>query len=111
MARKTQQLPGQHQPLVNVRVVRVKPGAQQVVGHGALPIKPEMLFGKALNQHVGYAQRFTHIADGALGPVGDDGGGNCGPLAPVFLVDVLDDFFAPVVLKIHVNVRRLVALP
>ena len=45
-----------------------------------------------------------------LRPVGDDGGRNRGAVAAVFLVDVLDHFLAALVLEIHVDVGRLVAL-
>ena len=33
--------------------------------------------------------------------------GQSGAIASVFLVDVLDNFFAPLVLKIDIDVRRL----
>src|SRR3546814_20688514 len=40
----------------------------------------------------------------------NDGRGEAGMVAPVFLVDELDDFLAPLVLEIDVDVGRLVAL-
>ncbi len=42
--------------------------------------------------------------------VGNDGGDDGGAVAAVFLVDVLDDLLAPLVLEIDVDVGRLVAL-
>ena len=57
------------------------------------------------------AQRLTHITHGAARLISDDGGGNGGALAPVLFVDVLDDLLAPLVLEVHVDIRRLVALP
>jgi hypothetical protein len=47
---------------------------------------------------------------GAARAVADGHGGEGGALAPVFGIDVLDDFFAPLVFKVHINVGRLVAL-
>ena len=41
--------------------------------------------------------------------VADDRGGDAGPVAAVFGVDVLDHLLAPLVLEIHVDVGRLVA--
>ncbi len=109
MARKTQQLGRQVQPLAHLRIVGVQSGLQQVFGHGTVAIKPEMLFGKTIDQGIRHAQRLSDIADSAARTVGDHGGGNGGALATVLGVDVLDDFFAPVVLKVHVDVGRLVA--
>ena len=40
----------------------------------------------------------------------DDGRGDPGAVAAVLLVNVLDDFFAPLMLEIDVDVRRLLAL-
>ena len=109
VARKTQQLLGQRQPLVHLRIIGVEPGLHQIPGQGTGAIKPEMLFGKTLDQGFVNAQRPPHIADGAARAVGDHGGSNRGALAAVFGVDVLNDFLAPVMLKVHIDVGRLVA--
>ena len=37
-----------------------------------------------------------------------DGSYNCGPVPPVLLINVLDHFLSALMLKIHINVRRLV---
>src|SRR5690606_17387101 len=52
----------------------------------------------------------AQVAHRALGAIADDGGGERGALAAVLAVDVLDYLLAPLVLEIHVDVRRLVAL-
>ena len=57
------------------------------------------------------AHRLRHVAQRAARPVADDRRGQRGALAAVLRVDVLDDFLAPLVLEIDVDVRRLVALP
>jgi hypothetical protein len=46
----------------------------------------------------------------AFRAVADHRGGERGALSAVFLVDILDDLFAPLMLEIDVDVRRLVAL-
>ncbi len=56
------------------------------------------------------AERLADVADGRTRPVGDDLGRHAGPVAAVFLVDVLDHFLAPLVLEIDVDVGGLVAL-
>jgi len=43
-------------------------------------------------------------------PVADDGGSYRRPLSSILLVNVLYHFLAPLVLKIHVDIRRLSTL-
>ena len=59
---------------------------------------------------MGPAQRFAHIAHGTARSVGDHGGGQCGALAAVALVDILNHFFAALVLKVHIDIWGFVAL-
>src|ERR1700733_6391922 len=56
------------------------------------------------------SQCLAHIAQRAAGPVRNDGGGESRALTAVFPVNVLNDLFAPLMLEIRVDVRRLVAL-
>ena len=49
------------------------------------------------------------IAHGGSAAIGDDLRGHAGAVAAVFFVEILDDFFAPFVLEIDVDIRRLVA--
>ena len=43
------------------------------------------------------------------GAVADDGGGQRGAAAAIALIDMLDDFLAPLMLEIHIDVGRLAA--
>ena len=56
------------------------------------------------------AERLADFADGRAAAIADDGGGDAGALAAVFAVDILDDFLAPLVLEIDVDVGRLAPL-
>src|SRR5690606_30785591 len=56
------------------------------------------------------AQAAGGIAQGAAAAVADHGGGQGGAFAAVLVVDVLDDLLAPLVLEVHVDVGRFVAL-
>ena len=56
------------------------------------------------------AQGLADVADRRAAAIGDDGGGNAGALAAIFVVDVLDHLLAPLVLEVDVDVGRLVAL-
>ena len=56
------------------------------------------------------AQRLAGVTNRTLATIGDDGGGERGAIPPVFVIEVLDHLFAPLVFEIHIDVRRLVAL-
>ena len=82
----------------------------QALGQYGASIHPRMLFGQRVDQGFRNLQRAPYIAQRAARTVAGDHGGNRGALATIFGVDVLDDFFAPLVLKVHINIGRLVAL-
>src|SRR4029077_20120102 len=54
-------------------------------------------------------QRLADLADRRARAVADHGGGETGPVADVFFVDVLDHLLATLVLEIDIDVGRLVA--
>ena len=56
------------------------------------------------------AHRLGHVAQRTARPVTDDRGRKRGAMPAVLAVDVLDDLLAPLVLEVHVDVGRLVAL-
>ena len=111
VARKTQQLHGEVQPLQHRPGLALQACLPQLAFNDAAAIKPEMLFGKLFYQFRCNAQCLTHVAQGTAGPVAGDGGGNGGAVMAVLFIDVLDDFFTPLVLKVHINVGRFAALP
>jgi len=55
------------------------------------------------------AERLAHVADGATAAVADDGRAEGRTVTAVGLVDPLDDFLAPFVLEIDVDIGRLLA--
>src|SRR6516164_10588809 len=54
-------------------------------------------------------QYLADFTDGRARAITDYGGGETGPVTAVFFIDVLDDFLAPLVLEIDIDVGRLVA--
>ena len=75
------------------------------------PLRPAPGLGRQhLGQVLGQAQGLADIADGAAGPVADDGGAERGVVAAVGLVDPLHDDLAPLVLEVDIDVRRLAPL-
>ena len=55
------------------------------------------------------AQCLADFADRRARAVTNDGGGETSAVAAVFFIDVLDDLFTPLMLKIDIDVGRLVA--
>ena len=58
----------------------------------------------------GHAQRAAHVADGGAGAVGDHFGRHAGPLAAIFLIEILQNFLAAFVLEVDVDVGGFVPL-
>ena len=111
VARRAAQLLGQLQPQAGQRgrdggADRGRQIAQAVRGQAV--VEPVVILGEGVDQPLVHAQRAAHVAQGAAPSVADDRGAQSGAAAAVFAVDVLDDFFAPLVLEIDVDVGRLV---
>ena len=112
VARKAEQLHRQVEPLQDgpgvFRVADI--GFLQPLGQQAAFVKPKVFFGELLNHLRRNTKGFAHIPNRAAGPVGCNCSGNGCVLVAVFGVNVLNDFFTPLVLKIYVNIGRLFAL-
>ena len=109
VARKTEDLVDKEQELPRDAGVGIEPAGAQARIDRVAAVPP----GHRLRQRVEEAgvepECAAHVPDGAARAVGDEGGGERRPVAAVAFVDVLDDFLAPLVLEVHVDVRRLVA--
>ncbi|MCY1169118.1 hypothetical protein D9M73_91340 [compost metagenome] len=110
MARKTDQLRRQIQPLQHRPGLPLQAGFFKFLFERIAAVKPEVLLGKPVYQPGRDRQRLAYVTDRAARPVADDGGGNRGTVMAVFAIDVLDDFLAPLVFKVHVDVGRFAAL-
>ena len=55
-------------------------------------------------------ERLTHIANRRARLIGNHGSRECRAAASVSLIDILNNLFAPRVLEVDVDVRRLIAL-
>ena len=116
MARKTHELLRQFQPQreCSVRGQRgigwqTGNGFGQTLGQQVAAVHARVFFGQRTDECFVHLQRAAHVAQGAAGAVADDGGRQGGAVAAVFGVDVLNDFFAPLVLEVDIDVRRFVA--
>ena len=72
--------------------------------------QPQMVPDERVDGVLGQAEGLADLAHRRARAVGDDGRGEAGAIAAVFLVDVLHHLLAPLVLEIDVDVGRLVAL-
>ena len=110
MARKADKLTGQRQSGGNTRRVRVKPRLNDMFTRRRLatatPIQSKQRTGNIARQ----PHDFRHFAHRRARAISDDSGGDTGAFATIFLVNILDDFLAPLVLEININIGRLIAL-
>ncbi len=107
---KAVDLVGERGDLLHARAVESSPAAgDRVLRHCAAAGAPDRGRQRA-DSVFGQPKYLADLADGRAAAIADHGGGDAGALAAVFLVDVLDDLFAPLVLEIDVDVGRLVAL-
>src|SRR5256885_16761757 len=110
MARKTEQGGGKpdeapHDRAPGIETRLAKPGY-------ALPpiVPPGDRLGDSVHLQRIEPERFPDVAQRALGLISDERGRQPSALTAVFVIDVLDDFLAPLVLEIDVDIGRLVAL-
>jgi error-prone DNA polymerase len=76
----------------------------------ALLVPPSQGLGEVIDEHGVEAEGATDIAHGAARAVGDERRRQGRAAARVFIVDVLDDLLATLVLEVDVDVRRFVSL-
>ena len=108
--RRTEQFAGDHQHATHHRVVGIEAALAQALVEIVLTVPPGEDAAQLVDLVAGQAERPGDVAHGALAPVADHRRRQRGALATVFPVQVLDDFLAPLVLEIDVDVGRLVAL-
>src|SRR5579863_10375510 len=107
VARKTDHLAGEVERLAQGAVRGVEPGfAHPPVGDPFARPAPHHA-GERGDNVARKAHRLADLADRAAGAVADDRRGEPGAVAAVFLVDVLDNLLAPLMLEIDVDVGRL----
>ena len=67
--------------------------------------------GQAIDLIRGHAQGLAHVPHRAARAIADDGRRQGRPVPAVFPVDILDHLLPALVLEVHIDVRRLAALP
>ena len=111
MARHADQLLGELDRALEVRVGKVEPG---VVGPRVLELGVHAApdgRGERGGHVFAKPHHLADLADRRARAVMDHGRGDPGAVAAVFCVDVLDHFLAPLMLEIDVDVGRLACAP
>ncbi len=110
MARKAHKLLRQVECLPQGRVGRIEPRLAHLLKADAIAAPAPYHAGQRRRDVLGEAHHLADLSDGAARAVGADHSGEAGAVAAVFAVDVLDHLLALLMLKIDVDVWRLVAL-
>ena len=110
MARHADQLLGELDRALEVRVAQIEPGvAGARVGKLGLHMAPDGR-GERGGDVLAQPHHLADLADRRARAVMDHGRRDPGAVAAVFLIDVLDHFLAPLMLEIDVDVGRLAPL-
>ena len=100
---------GDPQPFADTRRFGVQPMFGKAFGQLLALVPPGQRAGQRVDLGDAEAERTPGIAQRALGAVGNQRRRQCCPLATVFFVDVGNDFGAPLVFEIDIDVGRLAA--
>ena len=92
------------------RVLRIEAAGTHALRVDAPAVPPLHALREPVEPVGGQAEGLADVAQRTARPVGDQRRGERRALAAVLAVDVLDDLLAPLMLEVHVDVRRLVAL-
>src|SRR5688500_11605872 len=100
MPRKAAQLVGDCQPLADRKAVGIEPRFDHSLAVTLAAIPPLVVLGDLIDALRIESERLADIPQNAARAIADDGCSQCRPIAPVFVVDVLNDFFAPLMLEV-----------
>ena len=106
MTGKPGQFGGHFDGPLKPRVFRVQAQRPQPGLVGPAALAPPDAAGQRIPGRGRQPQGLAGLAQGAARAVVNDRGGQAGAFAPVAPVQVLNDFLAPLVLEVHVDVRR-----
>src|SRR5437773_12469883 len=110
MARKTKQGGGKPDEAQHDRALGIEARIAQAGGELPAVVPPSDRFGDPVHLQRIEPERLPDVAQRALGLISDERRRQRSALAAVFGIDILDDFLAPLVLEIDVDIGPLVAL-
>src|SRR5215211_4732555 len=98
------------QPLADRKTVRIETRLDHSLRVALPAIPPLMVFGDLVDALWIESKRLADIAQYTTRSVTNYGCGQRRAIAPVLVVDILNDLFAPLMLEVDIDIRRLVAL-
>ncbi len=101
---RVRQLNALHQPFI----ARIEPLLLQVLLFDAAR-PPMQHLGQIADLILGIAERLRHFANSTASAIADQRRRQPSAIAAILLVNVLNDFFTPLVLEIDIDIRRLAA--
>ena len=110
MPGKADELMGELHGLPDGGISGIEPDLANVIVCDALVSLPQTVLAKAAVTSRRQSQHLADFADGPARAVMDDGRANGRAVAPITIVDMLDDFLAPLMLEIDIDVGRLAAV-
>ena len=110
MAGKPDQLLSQFQRRAQSPVLKVEVQLLRTLFADTVFRPSPELRGQGAGDILGQPHRLADLAYGTARTIADHRRADRGPIAAVSLIDPLDDLFAPLVLEIHVDIRRFPAL-
>ena len=109
VARKPDQFPDEEQEPLDDRAARVETRLEDAAFVDFVTVPPLHRTRQAADLQLGQTECLADVAQRTPWPIGNDGSRQRGSMPAVLGIDVLDDFLAPLVLEVDVDVRRLVA--
>ena len=109
MPRKPDDLFQQPGKAFHQRTVCGKTHFTESLGNDIVAIPPGHGFSQRINLFFLKTQHFADITYRTAPSVADDCGGKCCAMTAVFVIDVLNNFFAAFVFKVDIDIWRFVA--
>lgn len=107
---ETDQIAGQHQNPPQRRALRLEARLSQALRIGDAIRPAAAALGQRIDLLGRQPEHPRHIAHRASRVIGTDHGGQCRTVATIAAEHILNDLFAAIVLEIHIDIGRLVAL-
>src|SRR5690554_812738 len=103
MTGEVEHLPHQRQQLLQTAAVGIEAGFAKALLADVVAVPPDQGGAELAHLLQAEAQGLAGIAEGAFGAIADNGGSDGAAFTPVAFIDVLYDFFAPLMFKVDID--------
>ena len=104
--RKSHDRPGEMDRARHRCILRIAFALDDLVLFQIVAVMSPHRVGQLAGNILGQAEHLAHFAYGAARAVVNDGSGKCRAAMAITAIDILNDFLAALMLKIHVDIRR-----